>query len=250
MTSRILIASIACVLGCIAVAQQTGVQAQGNASTPGRGERHASVGPNAMLNAVLSGSLDSKQARTGDPVTAETAEPLRAADGVRIPKGTKLLGRVTEARAAGKGEGESTLGFTFDRAVLKDGSEISLQATVRALAAAQDASSASPASIGRGSEAVGTLGTSGRIARNTVGCTSSRVGATAGVLAGSTGAVGGVTSRGMLSPDSQGVFGMRGVNLMQNAAGSGSLVTSAAPGVQLDSGTRMLLSVQRGASDR
>lgn len=305
-SKTIFLAFAACTLPCLAVAQSTGVQAQGNASAQGgasvqrdngtavqsqsstagnasgsvsRGDKQVSADGDAMTNAVLSGSLDAKKAKPGDPVSAKTSEQTTTADGVVIPKGTKLLGRVTEAKAAGKGEGESALGFTFDRAVLKDGREIPLQTTVRALAAAEGSAgasnSASDAALGGagmahgsaggaagglgsvaggaaggvGSTAGGALGTTGRVAGGATGSLSSGVGATGRALSGGAGAVGGVNGRGMLSSESQGMFGLRGMNLTQSTAGSGSLVTSAGRNVQLDSGTRMLLSVQRGASN-
>jgi hypothetical protein len=296
VNSRILIAAaLACTLPSLAIAQQTGVQAQGNASAQGgatvqrdngaavqsgaagnasgtvsRGDKQASADSGAMTNAVLSGSLDAKKAKPGDPVTAKTSEQTTTADGVVIPKGTKLMGHVTEAKATGKGEGESALGFTFDRAVLKDGREIPLQGTVRALAAAEGAASAADSGAalegagtargtagntaggalgGVGGTVGGALGTTGRVAGGVTGSVGSGVGATGRVLSGSAGAVGGVNSRGMLGTESQGVFGLRGMNLTQSAAGSGSLVTSTGRNVQLESGTRMLLSVQRGAAD-
>jgi hypothetical protein len=305
--SKILfLAFAACTLPVLAVAQNAGVQAQGNASAQGgasvqrdngtavqssssatgnasgtvsRGDKQVGADSGATTNAVLAGSLDAKKAKPGDPVSAKTSEQTTTADGVVLPKGTKLLGRVTEAKAAGKGEGESALGFTFDRAVLKDGREIPLQTTVRALAAADGAAGASDSASGTalngagmargsaggtagglgsaaggavggvGSTAGGALGTTGRVAGGATGTLSSSVGATGRALSGNRGAVGGVNARGMLSSESQGVFGLRGMNLSQSSAGSGSLVTSAGRNVQLDSGTRMLLSVQRGAAD-
>jgi len=65
-----------------------------------------------------------------------------------------------------------------------------------------------------------------------------------GSIAGaSKGAVGGLNAAGQLTSNSQGVFGLNGLNL--NAAGSnatqGSVITSAGKNVHLDSGTRMLL---------
>jgi hypothetical protein len=302
----LLLAFAACTLPGLAAAQNSGVQAQGNASAQGgasvqrdsgtavqsqssaagnasgtvsRGDKQMSADSGATTNAVLAGSLDAKKARPGDPVAAKTSEQTTTPDGVVLPKGTKLLGHVTEAKAAGKGEGESALGFTFDRAVLKDGREIPLQTTVRALAAGNGAAGASDSTSGAaldgagmargsaggaagglgsvaggavggvGSSAGGALGTTGRVAGGAAGSVSSSVGATGRALSGGAGAVGGVNSRGMLSSESQGVFGLRGMNLTQSSAGSGSLVTSAGRNVQLDSGTRMLLSVQRGASD-
>jgi len=52
----------------------------------------------------------------------------------------------------------------------------------------------------------------------------------------------------MLNAGSQGVFGMKDVNIAQSAAGGGSVVTSAGKNVHLESGTRMLLSVEGSAT--
>jgi hypothetical protein len=66
------------------------------------------------------------------------------------------------------------------------------------------------------------------------------------------GAVGGLNAAGQFSSNSQGVFGLNGLNL--NAAGSnateGSVITSAGKNVHLDSGTRMLLVSQANASEQ
>jgi len=70
-----------------------------------------------------------------------------------------------------------------------------------------------------------------------------------GAVSGTTrGTTGGLNSAGQLTSNSQGVFGMKGVNLQSVAAGStgtqGTLITSADKNVHLDSGTRMLLAAQ------
>jgi hypothetical protein len=174
--------AFACVIPWIAVAQH---QAQGSA------------------NAVLNGPLDAKKAKPGDPVTVKTTEPTDTPDGFRLSKGTTLVGRVTEVKAASSNEVQSVLAFTFDRAVLKDGREVPIQAKVRALAAAEGI--ADPASSGHS---------------------------------------GGINARGMLTSESQGVFGMKDVRLSQNATASAAVVTSAGRNVRLDSGTRMLLTVE------
>jgi hypothetical protein len=244
-----------------------------------KGDKSAGVNNGATTNAVLSGSLDAKKAKPGDPVTAKTTEPTSTPDHGQLPKGTKLLGHVTEAKAAGSGEAQSVLSFTFDRAVLKDGREIPINTTVRALAAAEGAADMSGGGAGGGASgaggamgggalsgasgaggAVGGLGASaggalggaaggvGRVTSGATGSLGSAAGASGRALSGGTGAVGGVNSRGMLSSESQGVFGMRGMNLTQSAAGSGAVVTSAGRNVHLDSGTRMLLAVEGSAS--
>jgi hypothetical protein len=55
--------------------------------------------------------------------------------------------------------------------------------------------------------------------------------------------VGGLNTAGQLTSNSQGVFGLNGLNLSSTASNStqGSVITSAGKNVRLDSGTRMLL---------
>jgi hypothetical protein len=73
--------------------------------------------------------------------------------------------------------------------------------------------------------------------------------ATGNIAGASRGAVGGLNAAGQLTSNSQGVFGLNGLNL--NAAASnateGSVITSAGKNVHLDSGTRMLLVSQAQA---
>jgi hypothetical protein len=71
----------------------------------------------------------------------------------------------------------------------------------------------------------------------------------ASIAGASKGAVGGLNAAGQFTSNSQGVFGLNGLNL--NAAASngtqGSVITSAGKNVHLDSGTRMLLVSQAQA---
>jgi hypothetical protein len=254
--------------------------AGGNASgSVSKGDKSVAADSGATTNAVLSGTLDAKKAKPGDPVTAKTTEATTTSDHTQLPKGTKLLGHVTEAKAAGKGEAQSTLGIVFDRAVLKDGREVPINTTVRALAAGEGAAGASGGDamgsvggaghamggggIGGVGGAVGGVGATaggaiggvaggagrvGGVAGGATGSVGSTVGASSRTLAGGAGAVGGLNSQGMLSSGSQGVFGLQGVSLAQSASGTGSVVTSAGRNVRLESGTRMLLSVEGAAS--
>jgi len=193
-----------------------------------------------------------------------------------IPKGSKLVGHVTQASARTEGESESALGIVFDKAILKNGQEIPLSAGIQALASAQSGVSAAGSDMdtvggmgasgagsgiagGRGavggvtSAAGGAVGTVTNTAANVGGVAGGAVNTAAnagGSLAGaSKGAVGGLNAAGQLTSNSQGVFGLNGLNL--NAAASnatqGSVITSAGKNVHLDSGTRMLLVSQAQA---
>ncbi len=311
MSPKILVATLACIIPCIANAQQSapqpaqqGVQAQAGASAQGsasmqrnpngaavqsqggaagnmsaaatKGDHSASASSGATTNALLQGSLDAKKAKPGDPVQAKTTEPTATPDHGTLPKGTRLLGHVTDAKTAGSGESQSTLSFVFDRAVLKDGHEVPINTAVRALAAAEGASDVSGPDMGGalngggnamaggasrggglvgglGSTASGTVGGVGHVAGTASGAVGSTLGASGRALSGSAGAMGGVDAKGMLSRDSQGVFGLKNTTLTQNAAGSAgsaATLTSAGRNVHLDSGTRMLLSVESAASNQ
>lgn len=270
-----------------AQASKSGAQAanstSGNASAQA-GQNSASLAQGTTMNAVLTKPVDCKKSKPGDKVEGKTTENTKSGGQVVVPKGSKLVGHVTEAKARGKGESESSLGFVFDKAILKNGQEVLLNANVQALAAAESMASSSLAapdlagsgmgnasgsggarSSGGGglvggvaSTAGGSVGAVTNTAANVGGNAAGTVGAAAGSTvnaAGSAtstlgvaskGAIGGLNSAGQLTSNSQGVFGLNGLNL--NAAGSnstqGSLITSADKNIHLDSGTRMLLAAQ------
>lgn len=238
------------------------------------GQSSASVASGTSFNAVLNGSVDAKKNKPGDAVTAHTAEAVKSDGKVVVPKGTKLMGHVTQAKARAKGESESALGIVFDRAILKNGMEVPLEVTIQAIAAAQsnisaadndlDAFSgagASTAASGRGAGrgALGGVTSTAGAAAGSVTNTAANVGGVAGgavnsttnVAGGAAGSVGGLNAAGMLTSNSRGVFGLNGLNLNAAASNSrqGSLITSASKNVHLDSGTRFLLvsQVQAGA---
>lgn len=258
-------------------------QAQAGASTSTaaaaaaqNGQANAGLASGTAFNAALSSSMDSKKCKPGDAVTAHTTEAVKSEGKTVIPKGSKLVGHVTRASTRAKGESESALGIVLDKAILKNGEEIPLNVAIQALASAQGAASVTGADMdamggmgnsaagsgmagGRGamggvtSTASGAVGTVTNTAANVGGVAGGAVNSTtnaAGSVAGaSKGAVGGLNAAGQLTSNSQGVFGMNGLNL--NAAASnateGTVITSAGKSVHLDSGTRMLLVTQAQA---
>jgi hypothetical protein len=227
------------------------------------------------MNALLNAPVDSKKAKPGDEVTARTTEAVKTDGKTVLPKGTKLVGHVTQASARSKGEAESALGVVFDKAILKNGQDMPLNAGIQALAAAQTSTAIAGSDIdavgGAGGSAGGYGPAGGRGALGGVGAaaggavggvtnTAANVGSTAGATAGGTlnsassiagssrGAIGGVNAAGQLTSNSQGVFGLNGLNLSSAASNDtqGSLITSTGKNVHLDSGTRMLLVTQGG----
>ncbi|HEU4983705.1 MAG TPA: hypothetical protein VFT88_13575, partial [Acidobacteriaceae bacterium] len=87
------------------------------------------------VSAELTRSLDSKHAKVGDPVEAKTTSKALLADGTKLPKGTKLIGHVTEVSSETKAHKTSQLAFAFDHAVLHNGREVPIHAVLRSLSA-------------------------------------------------------------------------------------------------------------------
>ncbi len=252
---------------------KSGTKASGNTSTSSStavGNNSASLASGTTVNAALTRSVDAKKNKQGDQVVARTTQDVKSGGKVVIPKGTKLLGHVTQAKARAKGQSESELSIVFDHALLKGGQEMPLHMTIQALAQAESTASGS---LG-GDDLSGMAGGSGSAsggggasrsgggllggATSTVGSTVGGVGNTAGGLGNTVGGtvnstvntttsaaggVGGVNAGGLLNSSTTGVIGLKGLSLNTAASNAtqGSLIVSSTKNVHLDSGTRMLL---------
>lgn len=261
-------------------ANKSGAQAANSSaasSSAQAGQNSAQLASGTTMQAVLSQPVDAKKNKPGDTVTGKNTQAVKSDGQVIVPKGSKLVGHVTEAKARGKGESESALGIAFDKAILKNGQEVPLNATIQALAVGETAASSSfdEASLagagsamasGSGSApsrgglggvtstaggAVGAAaGSTGNVGRVAGGGLNSTAGATGSATAATGGAVGGLNSAGQFASNSRGVFGLNGLNLNSAASNGtqGSLITSPDKNIHLDSGTRMLL-VAQGQAD-
>jgi hypothetical protein len=255
-------------------ADKSGATASSNTSTSASakaGHSSASLSDGTAMNATLSQPVDAKKNKPGDQVAAKTTEATKSEGKTVIPKGSKLIGHVTECKQRSKEEKESVLGIVFDKAILKNGEEIPLNVTIRALAAAQTAAASSIGSddLSAGGGAVGSARASGggalggvrstagaatgavtNTAANASGVAGGAVNSTVNAAGAARGAVGGLNAAGQLTSTSQGVFGLEGLNLNAAASNStqGSLITSTSKNVHLDSGTQLLLVSQAQAS--
>jgi len=90
--------------------------------------------PGTILAVELSKSLNAKKTRANDRVEAKTATDLLAHGQIVVPRNTKIIGHVTEAKARSKTSPDSLVGITFDRILLKDGREVPLQVAVQTIA--------------------------------------------------------------------------------------------------------------------
>lgn len=258
-------------------------------SATAQGSASAQFAQSTEIDATLERRIDARRASVGDEVRATLNEPVRSQDGVVIEQGATLVGRITAAtqyqRATRAREGAaSTLGIVFDKAVLGDGRELPMNATIQAIAAAQSATDAGLGAgdfgradarsrmSGQGSArggaapAGGVVGGVGGVAggvaggvtgsaTGAAGAAADRAGRTADGAAragGRIGATGGLDTRGRFVAGTRGAFGMQGIEIDGQASGAAqaSVIRSDSGNVRLDSGTRLLIVTEASASGR
>ena len=244
-------------------AASAGAATQTTAHTP-TGAAHANsdaaaaAHTGAIVPVELSKSIDSKKAKVGDEVTARVISDVRSGGAVAIPRGSKLLGKVTEANARGKGDATSSLGIVFDRAVLKNGTTLNLVSTIQAVIAAPEtqsmplpeASSGGAGPEGSGGGTSGGSGSSsggiGNTAGSAVGAVGRTVDSTTQSAAGDLNANARLGANApVLTAQTTGVVGIKGLELNASSSNStsGSVFTTSSKSVKLDGGTRMLVNV-------
>jgi len=78
-------------------------------------------------------TLDSSKLKEGDAVEAETGGSFKLADGTLVPKGSKLIGHVTSAKARSKGDSQSQLTIAFDKLNVANGKQLTVKGAVQAV---------------------------------------------------------------------------------------------------------------------
>ena len=97
----------------------------------------------------LTSKLDSKTAKAGDKIELKTTEKATMADGTVIPKGSKIMGHVTEAQAYKANSDNGRLTLQFDQAEIKSGQSMPIKSALQTVtpaggSSAADASAAMP----------------------------------------------------------------------------------------------------------
>ena len=212
--------------------------------------------------AELSKTVKAKKVKAGDPVKAEVVQDVISHGKIVIRRGSKLLGHVTEARARGKEDAESRLGIVFDKAMLKGGGEMPLNAGICAMAAAARISMVDkpeemlpPSLMGASSQNTGPQPYGGRTTAPSRGSSVTPTvnptpASSAGIAAGpiipvpSSKPLGTSFKGSVLSSGSRGVFGIPGIKLRSISGNGGKyVVSSISKDVQLESGVQLLLQV-------
>jgi hypothetical protein len=200
----------------------------GQASAPAQATP-AAIGHGSFPGKVTK-TLDSSKLKVDDTVELETAGAFKLPDGTLVPKGSKLTGRVTEAKARSRGDSESQLTLTFNQLIIANGKQLSIKGTVQALYPPAD-------------EPMGpNMSTAGTSAGGSAGGSSPAAPSQSGGI-GITNAKSGSDTQSTSTP--QGLMDMKatGVQGMDNLQLDNGVLTSKGKSVKLGSGVRMILRV-------
>ncbi len=109
--------------------------AQPSQTQPGQTQAQAASASVQLqpISGELVSKLDSKSAKQGDSVILKTSENAKTADGTQIPKGSKLVGHVTNVQARGDGKENSQIAIQFDRAELKGGQSMPIESVIQSI---------------------------------------------------------------------------------------------------------------------
>lgn len=87
----------------------------------------------SWVTCELDGKLDSKTAKVGDRVVIKTTDKAQTSDGTVIPRGARLVGRVTEVQAYNEQHGPARVAIAFDHVELKNGQSIAIHTLIRSV---------------------------------------------------------------------------------------------------------------------
>jgi hypothetical protein len=113
---------------------QTGQAGQAEQASPAANDSAAAAVEMSPVKGELVGKLDTASAKAGDSVILKTKESVKTADGTEIPKGSKLVGRVTQVQPHGEGKSNSQIALQFDHAELKGGQNVAIQSAIQSVA--------------------------------------------------------------------------------------------------------------------
>ncbi len=170
----------------------------------------------------LDKAIDSRRLKEGDTVVCKTVTPIHSRSGLMIPTGAKVIGHVTQAQARSKGDSESALAIEFDKIEYARGEDVPMKGTLQAVApslgdAGLDTSAGPPqlsvSSAGRGNSNGNSPPPTGSMQ-------------IAGPRSGTP----------ILGPASQGVLGMKSLQMDANG-----VLTSPGKEVKLEGGTQIMI---------
>ena len=189
------------------------------------------------IHAVLEKTVHPKKVKVGDAVEARMTEPTKLKDGTELPKGTHIIGKVTEVKMKADKEGPSKLGVLFDKAQLKDGKEVPLMLALVSVAPRWEQGGVDPVAADNGAASAGRISQMSQAAGRTEGSAGDdTLNKGLGVRGASS------VSETAMRP---GVSYLQDVTIASYSMGEpGTILQSTKNTVYLDSGSRLLLLAQ------
>lgn len=112
-----------------------------------------SSAPMSPVNGELVSRLDSKTAKNGDNVVVRTKDSVKTAEGIDIPKGSKLMGHVVAVKASEPGANSQVV-LQFDHVELKGGQSLPVHSQIQSISPPEGLASAN----GYGATSTGAMG--------------------------------------------------------------------------------------------
>jgi len=137
--------------------------------------------------AELVDKLDSKSAKQGDSVVVKTEENLEISEGTEIPRGSKLIGHVTNVQARGEGHENSQIAIQFDRAEIKGGQSLPIESVIQSVSPAAGSEGLSGTSNPPGTD--GSSAASSSMPTGSMGSTAGVTGSAAGAASSPSGSL-------------------------------------------------------------
>jgi len=231
--------------------QEQPAQRPAQAATPGSASSSPNtprIAPGSVIPVQLTKTIDAKKVKTGDEIVAKVTQDMKTNTGeVLVPKDTKVVGHVTEAQARSKEQKESMVGIAFDHAVMKSG-DVQLPMSIQAIVGPQNENPNAPAA--NNAPYPGQAGSPGSAPSPGGSERTPGMGGSTTPQPPESGMPSATPTATQNSPQitaqTQGVIGMSHVNLSPGASGTqGSVVSSDKNNVKLESGTLLLLKVNK-----
>ena len=200
------------------------------------------------FNATLTDPIDTGKAKTGDVVTSAVAEDVSYERTVVFPKGTKIVGHIIRA-TSGRGRAGSALFLQFEKAVLEDGEEITVNAGIQALAVTPATPQLPDSRAIPEKQAASEIAVQeGALQTAPVQVVSTIYDAPAKQWRDPLSPLpqGEVNAEGLFTPDSRGAFGRPDIRIYTptSEGSQGTVLLSVKKHLRLDGGTHLLLVVQ------
>lgn len=243
------------VIGTTGFGQNTGQQPPVvSGSTDAKASQSTTATAGSVLNAgtrleaQLQKSIDVKKSQVGDEVVLKTSKAIKQNGETIVPKGTTLIGRITEVQQKTKDNAVSKVGMVFDRLQGKN-LDVPISASIVSVAAAQvnaaasdmfatnaSGSGSSSASGSTGSSSGGgLLGGVGSTVGSVVNTTTQTVGNVAGTATNTLGQTTGTVTRT--------VSGLQISSSAGGSASSSSTISAQGKDVRIDKGATFQLRV-------